>query len=73
MMRDAKGSLLQVGDRVRIHPEWQDPGDDDFVRIVIEAPDDSPHVLVRALIPNFEHHPIERIPASHLIRIVGSQ
>ena len=59
---------LQVGDRVRIHPDWQDPGDDDFERTVIEAPKDSHRVLVLTRIPGFEHHPTEWIEADMLIR-----
>lgn len=60
---------LQVGDRVRIHPEWQDPGDDDFERIVVEAPEDSPRVLIRTFIPGFAHPPTEWIEADKLIRL----
>jgi hypothetical protein len=32
---------LTVGEKVRIIPEFQDPGDDQFERIVIEAPADT--------------------------------
>ena len=66
-MNPPHDSPLQVGDRVRIHPDWQDPGDDDFERIVIEAPEDSPRVLVLTRIPGFEHHPTEWIEADKLI------
>ncbi len=60
---------FRVGDRVRIHPNWQDPGDDSFERVVIEAPPDSPRVLVRTLIPGFEHPPCEWIETAQLIRL----
>lgn len=64
--RAAPGNF-RVGDRVRIHPDWQDPGDDDFERIVIEVPEGSPRVLVRTIIPGFTHHPTEWIEAERLI------
>lgn len=67
-MKDANGRALKPGDRVRIH-EWQDPGDDDFEHIVIEAPADSPRVLIRTLIPDFDPSPTERIQADKLIRL----
>lgn len=68
-MSNANSRPLQVGDRVRIHPEWQDPGDDDFERVVIEVPTDSPRVLIRTIVPGFEHHPTEWIEAVKLIRL----
>ena len=68
-MYDANGRALKPGDRVRIHPEWQDPGDDDFEHIVIEAPANSPRVLIRTLIPDFDPSPTERIQANQLIRL----
>ena len=68
-MKDANGQTLSAGDRVRIHPEWQDPGDDNFEHIVIEAPADSPRVLIRTLIPDFDPSPTERIQADRLIKL----
>lgn len=47
-------SVLKVGDRGRIKPEWQDEGDDEFERVVIEDPENSPRVLIKTLIPGFE-------------------
>ena len=58
---------LKVGDHVQIVPEWQDPGDNQFERIITEAPDDSSRVLIRTLIPGFTIHPTEWIEAEHLI------
>ena len=58
---------LKAGDRVRIVPAWQDPGDDRFERFVIEAPDDSTRVLIRALIPGFQIQPTEWIEADKLV------
>jgi hypothetical protein len=55
---------------VQIVPEWQDPGDDEFERVVIEAPPDSPRVLVRTLIPGMEIQPTETIEATRLVRVV---
>ena len=52
---------FKVGDRVRIKPEWQDEGDDQWERVVIEAPENSPRVLIKTLIPGFEYPPTERI------------
>ena len=40
---------LTVGERVQIIPELQDLGDEEFERVVIEAPVDSPRVLIRTL------------------------
>jgi hypothetical protein len=60
---------FEVGDRVRIKPEWQDPGDDEFERVVIEAPADCTRVLVQTIIPGFTHHPVARIETSMLERV----
>ena len=60
---------LIPGDRVRILPEFQDGGDDAFERIVMEAPVDSPRVLVRTMIPGFDLPPTERIEARMLLRV----
>jgi hypothetical protein len=70
---DSKKSLdvLKVGDRVRIKPEWQDPGDDEFERIVIEAPADCTRVLVQTIIPGYTHQPVARIETSMLERVGG--
>jgi len=64
---------LNVGDRVKIAPAWQDPGDDQYERIVIEAPVDSTRVLVRTLISGFLIQPIERIEANKLVRLSGPE
>ena len=61
--------VLKVGNRVRIKPEWQDPGDDDYERIVVEAPGDCTRVLVQTIIPGYTHHPVARIEASMLERV----
>jgi hypothetical protein len=58
---------LKVGDRVQIVPEWQDPGDDQYQRFVIEAPDNCTSVRIRAIIPGFVFHPVEWIEANKLI------
>jgi hypothetical protein len=60
---------LVAGDRVRILPEFQDEGDDEFERIVVEAPSDSPRVLVKTLIPGFEYPPTERVEAHMLEKL----
>ncbi len=60
---------FKVGDRVRIKPEWQDEGDDEFERIVIEAPADCTRVLVQTIIPGYTHHPVARIETSMLERV----
>ena len=64
---------FKVGDRVRIKPEWQDEGDDQWERVVIEAPDNSPRVLIKTLIPGFEYPPTELIEASKLERVSGDE
>lgn len=61
---------LTTGEKVRILPEFQDPGDDQFERIVIEAPADSPRVLIRTLIPGMEIQPTETVEASMLERVI---
>ena len=58
---------LKASDRVQIVPEWQDPGDNRYERIVIEAPPDCTRVLVRRLIPGFFIHPTSWIEADMLI------
>jgi hypothetical protein len=60
---------LRVGDRVRIAPQFQDPGDDEFERIVIEAPEDCTRVLVETRIPGLQLNPTERVEASMLERL----
>lgn len=69
MKIDKALDVLKVGDRVRIKPEWQDEGDDEFERIVSEAPENSPQVLIKTLIPGFEYSPTERIEISKLLRV----
>ena len=64
---------FKVGDRVRIKPEWQDEGDDQWERVVIEAPENSPRVLIKTLIPGLEHPPTERIEISKLVRVDGGE
>ena len=58
---------LKAGDRVQIVPAWQDPGDDQFERIVIEAPDDSTRVRIRTIIPGFLIQPTEWIESDKLV------
>jgi|GEM_PF-6886749 len=58
-----------IGDKVRIVPQFQDPGYDEFERIVIEAPEDCNRVLVVARIPGFHINPTERIEAIMLERL----
>ena len=71
MMSDKALDSLKVGDRVRIKPEWQDDGDDQWERVVIDAPENSPRVLIKTLIPGFEYPPTERIEISKLERVDG--
>jgi hypothetical protein len=61
--------VLKAGDRVRIKPEWQDEGDDEFERIVIEAPADCTRVLVQTIIPGYTHNPVARIETFMLERV----
>ena len=58
---------FKVGDRVRIKPEWQDESDDQWERIVIEAPENSPRVLIKTIIRGFEYPPTERIEIRNLV------
>jgi hypothetical protein len=59
---------LKVGDSVQIVPEWQDPGDDDYERFVIEAPANIAQVRIRTVIPGLRFHPTEWIEADRLIK-----
>ena len=72
-MSESANEPLRVGSRVRIAPEWQDPCDDDFERIIIEVPIDSPRVLARTRIPGFEHHPTEWIESNKLIHLPDAE
>ena len=60
---------LRIGDMVRIAPQFQDSGDDDYERVVIEAPEDCTRVLVETRIPGWTYNPTERIEASLLERL----
>jgi hypothetical protein len=62
---------LQVGEHVQLVTEWQDPGDGEFACMVIEAPADSPRVLIRTLIPDMTIQPTETIEASKLVRVIN--
>ena len=57
---------LKVGDRVQIVPEWQDPGDEEYERFVIEAPEDCTRVCIQAIIPGLFLQPVEWIEADRL-------
>lgn len=59
----------KVGERVRIKPELQDEGDDQWERVVNEASEDCTRVLVQTIIPGFTHHPVARIEVSKLERV----
>ena len=73
MKIDKALDVLKVGDRIRIKPEWQDEGDDEFERIVIEAPENSPRELIETLIPGFEYSPTESIEITKLERVSGNE
>jgi hypothetical protein len=60
---------LRAGDRVQIVPDWQDPGDAQYERLVIETPPDSTRVLVQTHIPGFQIQPVEWIEAAKLIHL----
>ena len=57
---------FKLGDKVLIRPEWQDEGDDQFQRVVIESPEGSDRVLVQTDIPTFSIKPTEWIPIRFL-------
>ena len=63
---------LKVGDQVQIVPEWQDPGDDQFERFVIEAPPNTTQVRIRTIIPSLVFQPTEWIEADKLLHIPTS-
>lgn len=47
--------MICKGDVVKIKPQWQDPGDDEFKWIAIEG-DDGGRVRIATLIPGFSFH-----------------
>jgi hypothetical protein len=61
---------LKTGEKVQILAKFQDDGDEQFERIVIEAPEDSPRVLIRTLIPGMAIQPTETVEASMLERVI---
>ncbi len=60
---------LKVGDSVQIVPEYQDPGDNDYERFVIEAPPNITQVRILTIISGLHFHPTEWIEADHLILV----
>ncbi len=60
---------LKVGDHVQIVPEWQDHGDENFERFVIEAPTNTTQVRIQTIIPSLVFQPTEWIEAEHLTLI----
>ncbi len=54
---------LKVGDRVRIVPEWQDPGGDQYEHFVIGGPDDCTRVRIQTVVPSLVFQPSEWIEA----------
>ncbi|BCU76863.1 hypothetical protein [Luteolibacter sp. LG18] len=61
---------LKVGDRIRIVPEFQEPGDDQFESVVIETAEDCTRVLIRTFIPGFVIQQVERIEA-RMLEVLG--
>jgi hypothetical protein len=57
--------MFKQGDNVRIKPEWQDEGDDEFEWFVIED-EDRGHVKIMVVIPGWTLHPTEWIDAAKL-------
>ena len=62
---------LKVGDQVQIVPEWQDPGDEEFERFVIEVPEDCTRVRIETVIPGLVYQPTEWIEADRLVHEPG--
>jgi hypothetical protein len=71
--RNSVLGVLKVGDHVQIKPEWQDDGDHEFERIVIEAPENSHRLLIKTLIPSFKYPPTERIEITKLESFDGNE
>lgn len=61
---------LTVGERVQFVPEWQDPGDKKFERVVIEIFTNDSEVRIRTTIPGMTIHPAEIIEATKLTRVI---
>lgn len=58
---------LKVGDQVQIISEWQDPGDEQYERFVIKAPDDCTQIRIQTVVPSLVFQPGEWIEADKLI------
>ncbi|MGZ9275267.1 MAG: hypothetical protein ACXW34_11040 [Nitrospira sp.] len=59
--------MFKKGDSVQIKPEWQDEGDEEFSRFVIED-EDRGAVKIMTIIPGWTINPTEWIDASKLDR-----
>jgi hypothetical protein len=59
--------MFKKGDSVQIKPEWQDEGDEEFSRVVIED-EDKGAVKIMTVIPGWTINPTEWIDASKLDR-----
>jgi hypothetical protein len=57
--------MFKKGDSVQIKPEWQDEGDEEFARFVIED-EDRGAVKIMTIIPGWTINPTEWIDADKL-------
>jgi hypothetical protein len=52
--------MIRKGQQVRIRPEWQDPGDDDYIWIALED-EDGGRALIQTQIPGMRILPTQRV------------
>ena len=55
-MHESMPTRIRRGDRLRIRPEWQDPGDDEFTWIALED-EDGGRVRIAPLMPELNFPP----------------
>ena len=63
---------LKVGDPVQIVPKWQDPGDENYARVVIEAPPNTDQVRIRTKAPGLVFQSTEWIKADRLVLVAAA-
>ena len=58
--------MIRKGQKVRIRPEWQDAGDDQFTWVALED-EDGGRVKVMPLIPDLTYPPVTVVETRMLI------
>ena len=61
--------MIRKNDKLRILPQWQDDGDDQF-EWVAEEDESGDRVLIRGVIPDFPIHPTFRLE-THMVEVAN--